>query len=272
MTVKLIEASLVGHEAEPCVLVEDRGAVRWLTINRDAARNALNNDVLNRLADGINSARQLPGLRAIVLTGAGERAFCAGGDLKPKSATFGFDPSATTTSLGNVLRAAHQSDLPMVARVNGHCLAGGMGLLAMCDMAVASDRALFGLPEVKIGMFPMQVSAILARRISPVKFAELCLTGEPVDALEALGIGLVNYVVPTADLDSKTEWLLDRLVNKSPTGIRRGKHALRVARDMTVEQAISYMECQLQTLALTEDSKEGIASFNEKRAPRWTGR
>lgn len=246
--------------------------VRWLTINRDKARNALNNEVLDMLANGINSARQQPNLRAIVLTGMGDRAFCAGGDLKPKSATFGFDSSLPTTNLGNLLRAAHQCDLPMLARVNGHCLAGGMGLLAMCDLAIGSDHALFGLPEVKIGMFPMQVSAILAKRISPIKFAELCLTGEPVDATEALSIGLLNYIVPSDELDAKTAWLLGRITGKSPTGIRRGKHALRVARDMTTEQAIAYMETQLQTLAMTEDSKEGIASFNEKRPPLWTGK
>lgn len=272
MTPKLIDTIAAENAAEPIMLVQDRGSVRWLTINREASRNALNNDVLDLLALGVSSARETSELRAIVVTGAGERAFCAGGDLKPNSATFGFDPSVTTTSLGNLLRAAHACDLPIVARVNGHCLAGGMGLLAMCDMAVTSDQASFGLPEVKIGMFPMVVSAILARRIPPTKFAELCLTGEPIDAHEAVNIGLVNYAVPSAELDAKTAWLLDRLVSKSPTGIRRGKHALRATRDMTVEQAIVYMEGQLQTLAMTEDAKEGLASFNEKREPHWTGR
>ena len=235
-------------------------------------RNALNDDVLNKLTAGIEGARQASDLRAIVLTGAGRRAFCAGGDLKPGSKTFGFDHSVPTTSLGNLLRAANGCDLPLIARVNGHCMAGGIGLLAMCDMAVASDQALFGLPEVKIGMFPMQVSALLQNMISPRKFAELCLTGEPVDAQEALSIGLINYITPYDALDAKVEWLLGRVVNKSPTAIRRGKHALRATRNMTTEQAIAFMESQLATLSLTEDSREGIASFNEKRPPDWTGR
>lgn len=274
MTAEPVELSIVPAP-EPnadIILVEDRGDVRWLTINRDDVRNALNDDVLNRLAAGINEAREVPNLRAIVLTGAGSRAFCAGGDLKPDSKTFGFDHSVPTTSLGNFLRAAHGCDLPLIARVNGHCMAGGMGLLAVCDLAVASDHGLFGLPEVKIGMFPMQVSAILQNIISPRKFAELCLTGEPIDAQEALSIGLVNYLTPFVELDAKVEWLLSRIVDKSPTAIRRGKHALRATRDMTAEQAIAFMENQLATLSLTEDSREGIASFNEKRVPDWTGR
>ena len=118
----------------------------------------------------------------------------------------------------------------------------------------------------------MQVSALLQNMISPRKFAELCLTGEPVDAQEALSIGLINYITPYDALDAKVEWLLGRVVNKSPTAIRRGKHALRATRNMTTEQAIAFMESQLATLSLTEDSREGIASFNEKRPPDWTGR
>lgn len=274
MTAESAELSIVPvpEQTADIVLIEDRDNVRWITINREDVRNALNDDVLTKLAAAINSAQAQPNLRAIVLTGAGDRAFCAGGDLKPDSQTFNFDHSKPTTSLGNLLRAAHACDLPLIARVNGHCMAGGIGLLAMCDMALASDHGLFCLPEVKIGMFPMQVSAILQNMISPRKFAELCLTGEPIDAQEALAIGLVNYITPSSELDAKIEWLLARLVNKSPTAIRRGKHALRAIRDMTTEQAITFMESQLATLSLTEDSQEGIASFNEKRSPDWTGR
>lgn len=261
---------LPAGRVRPLVKVEDRDAVRWLTIDRDDVRNALNDNVLDALAEGIVTAVKNSDLRVIVVTGAGTRAFCAGGDLKPESETFGFDHADPTTSYANLLRAAHGCDLPLIARVNGHCMAGGVGLLAMCDMAITSDTARFGLPEVKIGMFPMQVAALLQNMISPRKFAELCLTGEPITAQEALDIGLVNYVTPEADLDARIAWLLSRLIDKSPTAIRRGKHALRAIRDMTVEQAIAYMEGQIATLALTADSKEGIAAFNEKRPPAWT--
>lgn len=254
------------------LLIDRRGPALWVTINRPERRNAINPNVFNGILRAYAMTEEDRTIRAVVLTAVGDKAFCAGGDLKPDSKTFEFDHSAPTTPLGNLLRAAYGCDLPIIARINGHCMAGGMGLLTMADMAVASDNALFGLPEVKIGMFPMQVSALLQSLISRRKFAELCLTGEPIGAAEALDIGLVNYVTPIGELDARTDWLIDRLVGKSPTAIRRGKHALRATRNMTIEQAISFMETQLATLALTEDSIEGIAAFNEKRPPRWTGR
>lgn len=254
------------------VLVEDRDNVRHITINRENVRNALNDDVLTALALALNSARNVTELRAIVLTGAGTNAFCAGGDLKPDSATFDYDFSVPSTTYANLLRAAHACDLPLIARINGHCMAGGVGLLAMCDMAIASDAARFGLPEVKIGMFPLQVAALLQDMVLPKKFAEMCITGEPLTANEALQIGLVNYVVPIAELDERVDWLLGRVLDKSPTAIRRGKYALRATRDMTVEQSITFMESQIGPIALTQDSKEGIGAFNERRKPNWTGR
>jgi enoyl-CoA hydratase/carnithine racemase len=254
------------------VLAEARDRVLWLTINREQARNALNDAVLMRLADCFRDAQRDESLRAIVVTGAGNRAFCAGGDLKSSSATFEFDYAKPATTYADLMRVAHATNVPTIARVNGHCLAGGMGLLAMCDLAVASDQATFGLPEVKIGMFPMQVAALLRRMVSARVFAELCYSGDSITADQALEFGLVNYVVPAAELDAKIHWLLDRIVSRSPTAIRRGKYALRAIEDMTFEQSLAYMETQLGTLSLTKDAAEGIASFNEKRAPNWTGR
>jgi methylglutaconyl-CoA hydratase len=144
--------------------------------------------------------------------------------------------------------------------------------MAMCDMVVAADHATFGLPEVKIGVFPAQVLSVLQHLIGPRHLAEMCITGEPIDARHAQTIGLVNHVVPAAELDAKTDWLLQRIAGKSPTAIRRGKAMMRAAADMGFEQAISFLEGQIMTLALTEDAKEGRAAFIEKRAPNWTGR
>jgi methylglutaconyl-CoA hydratase len=258
--------------AESPVRFEIEGHVGWLTIDRAAARNALNPSVIHGLASGIRSAEETPEVRALVVTGAGDRAFCAGGDLKPDARTFGVDHAAPRTPYADLLRAAWRCPLPMIARVNGHCLAGGMGLLAMCDMAIASSTALFGLPETKIGLFPMQVAALLLPQIPFRKFSEMCITGEPITAAEALAFDLVNYVVEPADLDAKVRWLLSRTLDKSPTAIRRGKYALRAIHDMTVEQALAYMEGQIASLPYTEDSVEGMRAFNEKRAPVWTGR
>ncbi|HSV82616.1 MAG TPA: enoyl-CoA hydratase/isomerase family protein [Ramlibacter sp.] len=242
-----------------------------ITIDRPQVRNAINEDVIAGISEGLRQAEAQPGVRAVVLTGAGERAFCAGADLQPDSSIFEFDFSDPGTAYARLLRQAVESNLPLVARVNGTCLAGGMGLLSMCDMAVAVEDAQFGLPEVRIGMFPMQVASVMQHLVPRRKFAEMCITGEFFSAAEALAMDLVNYVVPRAELDQKVSWLLERITTKSPTAIRRGKHALRAIADMTFSQSIAYTEGQLGSLRLTKDAAEGLASFVEKRKPVWTG-
>jgi enoyl-CoA hydratase/carnithine racemase len=128
------------------------------------------------------------------------------------------------------------------------------------------------MPEVKVGVFPMQIMAVLQRLIPSRKLYEMALTGEPIDAAEALTLGLLNYVVPADALDAKVEWLLGRLMDKSPTAIRRGKYAMRVSEQLNFDQSAVFMEGQIGTLALTEDAAEGLAAFNEKRLPNWPGR
>jgi enoyl-CoA hydratase/carnithine racemase len=151
-------------------------------------------------------------------------------------------------------------------------MAGGMGLACMTDFAVAADHVLFGLPEVKIGLFPMQVMSLLQRTVPRRQLRLWALSGEPFGALEALEADLVNFVVPAAELDAKVQWLLGRIVDKSPTAIRRGKYAMRAIEAMSFDQAITYTESQIVALAMTEDAREGMAAFNEKRKPVWTGR
>ena len=258
--------------AAPELRAERRGHALWLTIDRPERRNALSPAVLAGISAGLDEAADDDAIRAVVITGAGDRAFCAGADLAKGSGSFQFDPSRPHLAYADLLRKAWTCPVPMVARVNGHCLAGGMGLFAVCDVAVAADHASFGLPEVNIGVFPAQVLSVLQHLVGPRWLAELCLSGEPIDAHRAERIGLVNHVAPAAELDAKTEWLLARIVGKSPTAQRRGKAMMRAAFDMSFEQAISYLESQIVTLALTEDAKEGRAAFVEKRAPNWTGR
>jgi len=253
------------------VLFEVRGHACWLTLNRPDRRNAINAGVIAGLRAGLRRAHAEPQVRAVVLTGAGDKAFCAGGDLKPGEG-FSFDLSQPNLDYADLLREAQAATLPLVARVNGTCMAGGMGLLCMADMAVAADHVSFGLPEVKIGVFPMQVLSLLQHIVPLRVLREWALTGEPVRAAEALAAGLVNHVVPASELDAKTQWLVDRLTDKSPTAIRRGKYAMRAVADMTFDQAIAYTEGQIALLSLTEDAREGMAAFNEKRKPVWTGR
>jgi enoyl-CoA hydratase/carnithine racemase len=151
-------------------------------------------------------------------------------------------------------------------------MAGGMGLLCMTDMALGADHVIFGLPEVKVGVFPMQVMSLLQSMAPARLVSEWALTGEPFDAKAALAAGLLNYVVPAAELDAKVEWLISRIVDKSPTAIRRGKYAMRAIGSMSFDESIAYTESQIALLAMTEDAKEGLKAFGEKRKPVWTGK
>lgn len=249
--------------------IERRGDVLWLTIRREERRNAMSHGVLATLDGAIAGAQDDRTLRAIVLTGAGEKAFCAGADLQAARA-FTTDYSDPTGHFARLLRRARASHLPLVARVNGACLAGGMGLLAMCDLAVAAPHAVFGLPEVKVGVFPAQVLTVLQHLIPRRKLVELCITGESIDSAQALDIGLVNHV--DADLDGRLQWLLARIADKSPAAIRRGLYTMKAIDTMAFEESMAFTESQIALFTLTEDAKEGQAAFQQKRKPQWKGR
>ena len=254
------------------VLLEKRGQALWITINRPEKRNALNADVIAGIAKGYRDAHDDKDIRVIVLTGAGEKAFCAGADLQHTGAAFAMDFSRPNVDYADLLRLSQSATKPAIARVGGVCMAGGMGLLCMTDMAIAAEEAIFGLPEVKVGVFPMQVLSLLQSIAPPRLVSEWALTGEPFDAKAALAAGLVNYAVPAAELDAKVEWLIGRIVDKSPTAIRRGKYAMRAIASMSFDESIAYTESQIALLAMTEDAKEGLKAFAEKRKPVWTGK
>ena len=253
------------------VLIDRRGPALWITINRPDRRNALNAEVIAGIARGYAEAHGDETVRAIVLTGSGDKAFCAGADLTGGQAAFR-DLAKPNSDYADLLRLAQNATKPSIARVNGVCMAGGMGLLCMTDMAVAADTAVFGLPEVKVGVFPMQVLSLLQVTVPRRIVNEWCLTGEPFDAAEAKAAGLVNHLAPAAELDAKVDWLVGRLTDKSPTAIRRGKYAMRAIAAMSFDEAIAYTEAQIALTAATEDAREGVAAFVEKRKPNWTGR
>jgi enoyl-CoA hydratase/carnithine racemase len=254
------------------VITEKRGQAFWITINRPEKRNALNADVIAGLASGYRAAHADPDVRVIVLTGAGDKAFCAGADLANNSAAFAMDFSRPNGEYADLLRLSQAATKPSIARVGGVCMAGGMGLLCITDMAVAADNAIFGLPEVKIGLFPMQVLSLLQSIAPPRLVNEWALTGEPFDARSAQAAGLLNYVVPAAELDAKVEWLVNRTADKSPTALRRGKYAMRAIASMSFDESIAYTESQIAIMAMTEDAKEGLKAFAEKRKPVWPGK
>ena len=254
------------------VIIDKREQALWITINRPDKRNAINAGVVEGITRGWRQAHDDADVRVIVLTGAGDKAFCAGADLQSTGAAFSFDFSKPNVDYADLLRLAQNSTKPSIARVNGVCMAGGMGLLCMTDMAVAADHVVFGLPEVKVGVFPMQVLSLLQAIAPPRLVNEWALTGEPFDARTAQVAGLLNYAVPAAELDAKVDWLIGRIVDKSPTAIRRGKYAMRAIASMSFDESIAYTESQIALLAMTEDAKEGLKAFGEKRKPVWTGR
>jgi enoyl-CoA hydratase/carnithine racemase len=253
------------------VRVERDSDVLWIWIDREQRRNAMNPAVLAGISAGLARAAADPSLRAVVLTGVGEKAFCAGADLGDGTGTFNAAAEEPTTDFGRLARAARQLAIPLIARVNGACVAGGMGLMALCDLAIAADHARFGLPEVKVGVFPMQVLVFLRRKILATHLNELCLTGELITADRAAAIGLINEVVPASELDARLTALLAKWRAASPVAVKRGKQAICAIEAMGFHDAIAFAEAQIALAAQTKDAAEGLRAFAEKRPPRWVG-
>jgi len=263
----------VMPDVVPDVRQELKGQALWLTIDREERRNALNEAVLEGLRAGV-AAAETNGVRAVVITGAGERVFCAGGDLKPDAAgdPFSIDPAERDSPVVKLFRAIVDCPLPVIARVNGHALAGGFGLVCACDFAVVAEHAKLGTPEARIGIFPMMILPFMLRTMPRRKLMELCVTGEPITAAEALAHGMVNHVVPLAALDDKVNALVTSIAASSPVGITIGRRVLATIDGLSLDAALEYTQRVLPQLARTEDAREGFKAFNEKRAPVWRGR
>lgn len=258
---------------ETLALDEPAEHVLRITLNRPEVSNAMNTQMGLDMLAVWDSLCNDPGLyRCVILTGAGEKAFCAGGDLKPDKGIFTFDPAEPTTLPVNAMRAAANLRVPIIGRINGHCMAGGLGILAMCDIAVGVDTARFGLPEVKIGLFPMQILPVLQEIMPRRALIEMCITGESVDAHTAREYGLLSHVVSAAELDAKVAALIASIEYASPVAIRRGKYALKATIAMSLDEALAFSEGQIQAMMQTEDAAEGKLAFNERRKPIWPGR
>src|SRR5262245_48550427 len=248
------------------------GVVR-ITIARESARNALSPACIAELLDALAQADADRETRVVVLTGAGEKAFCAGADLSQAGGDGGFLAS-------HEARRAYQALLhrmvrigpPVVARVNGHALAGGLGLLAACDLAIAADDAQFGTPEIDLGLFPYMAMAMIARSVPRKHVLDMVLTGRRLTAHEAVAMGLLNRAVPRAELDSAVDALVGTLAGKSPAVLRLGRRAFHRMADMELDQALEYLSSMLSINSLAEDAMEGVSAFLEKRKPEWKGR
>jgi enoyl-CoA hydratase/carnithine racemase len=215
------------------------------------------------------AAQSDPAIRAVVLTGTGRRAFCAGADLTGGIATFILGLDEPMTDFGKLARVVRTVGIPIIGRINGDCVAGGMGLMSLCDLIVVADHARFGLPEAKVGVFPMQVLVYLRQMIGARHINEMCLTGELISAARAAEIGIANYVVALEDLDARVDALVARLGEMSPMALRRGKYAIAAMQNMAFPEAIAFAEQSIAVTSLTADATEGIAAFNERRKPTW---
>jgi enoyl-CoA hydratase/carnithine racemase len=256
-------------DARPEIRTEKRGYAQWIWIDREHRRNAINRAVLAGIETAVSSARQDPSIRAIVLTGTGRKAFCAGADLSGGTDTFTLGLDEPMTDFGRLARTMRDCGVPVVGRINGDCVAGGMALMGLCDLTVVAGNARFGLPEAKVGVFPMQVLVFLRHVIGARHINELCLTGDLIDAQRAWQIGLANYVVPFEELDARVEALLGKVFDLSPVALRRGKYAIAAMEQMAFPEAMAFAETSIAVASLTRDAADGLAAFNERRKPRW---
>jgi enoyl-CoA hydratase/carnithine racemase len=248
--------------------------VATLTIDRPERRNAMSFAVMAALRDTLAAWRDDPEVRVVVLTGAGDRAFCAGADLGGIADNASpAEVHAARGALADVFRNLDRLGKPTIARVRGFALAGGFGLACACDIVIAADDAVFGAPEVDVGLWPYMITVPLVRSMPPKVVLELMMTGRRVDAHEAERLGFVNRVVAVADLDATVDEYCRTLVAKSPLVLRLGRDAFYRTLDIPdADDALAYLHAMLSVHTTSDDAAEGVAAFAEKRAPRWTGR
>ena len=254
------------------VLVEPDAAVLWITINRPDALNALNPLAHREVSVALDGFAADPALRVAVITGAGERAFCVGSDLKAR-ATINADDHPPTGFAG----LSHRFDLakPVIAAVNGLAIGGGVEIVASCDLAIAADHAEFSLPEPRVGLAALGGGGLqrLARHL-PLKYAmDLVLTGRRIGAQEAQRIGLINQVVPRAELKARVRQMADLIIAGAPLAVEASKQVmLRSLAIPDLETALRAHYPAAQRMLASEDAKEGQRAFIEKRKPRWQGK
>ena len=246
--------------------------VATITIDREERRNALSWEVIRELRAAVAEAKADDDVRVVVLTGAGEKAFCAGADLGGMAGADHVALHESRGELADLFRDLYALGKPTVARVRGFALAGGFGLALACDLVVAADDAQFGTPEIDVGLWPFMITVPLVRSMPPKVVLELMMTGRRVGADEALRIGFVNRVVPVAELDAAVGALTSTLAAKSPAIMKLGRDSFHAVWDLAADEALRLLHPMLTVTAATEDAAEGIAAFQEKRPPVWRGR
>lgn len=255
------------------VLYEAADGVARITIDRPDRRNAINPEVVRGIADALARAEAEASTKVVVLTGSGDKAFCAGGDLGGMAEADGkVGEHFLRAEIGDLFAKMRRSRLPIVARVNGHALAGGFGLMLACDVVVAADDAQIGTPEVNIGLWPFMISAIIQRDVPRKVALEMMLTGRRMPVSEGERWGFVNRVTSRDELDAAVKEVTTEIASKSPLIVGLGKRSFYRAEDMETSAALEYLAGMLSVCLSSEDTIEGVTAFIEKRAPEWKGR
>jgi len=251
------------------------GDVATVTLNRPERRNAIGPQMINELRWVLDDADSSEKIRVIVITGAG-KAFCAGGDFAQM--TGGADDQQLEQhpdgggDYAKLIEAMSAYGKPIVAKVNGHAMGGGLGLVAASTFAIASTSAQLGTPEVDVGLFPMMIMAALDRLVPRRRLVQMMLLGERLEAHEAEELGLINRAVPPEELESTVSALLDKLRKKAPLAIRHGLQALSAQDGLRLNVALPLLRDRLAALLATDDAREGLMAFLQKRAPEWKGK
>jgi len=255
------------------LLYDVSGGVATVTLDRPEARNALSTQMLGELVDAMERARDDDEVRAVVLTGSGDKVFCAGADLGGFAADAPLvEKHFSSDRFLQFFRLMPRLGKPSLCAANGHVLAGGMGLALSCDLVIAREGATFGTPEINVGAFPYMIMSIIYRNVPRKKVNEMMLLGERLTAEQAVEYGLANKVVPASDFDEAVADWAGRLASKSPVLMRLGHDAMYRQQDMAIDDALEFLRSQLSLTFTTEDIQEGVKAFFEKREPEWKGR
>jgi enoyl-CoA hydratase/carnithine racemase len=246
--------------------------VTTLTLNRPDRRNALTPDLITELTIALSRAEADPEVGAVVLTGAGDKAFCAGADLTPPAGEGLLAVHAERRYFADLLLALTRYGKPIIGAANGHALAGGFGLLQACDFVIARRDARYGTPEIRRGLFPMMILAVLLRTLGRRRALELALTGREIDGETLERWGGANRVVEADAVIPEAQALGEQLAALPGGVMALGRRALFAAEDLPFASQLDHLHAQLTLNTLAEDAAEGIAAFLEKREPEWTGR